>query len=424
MAAVAVMLQAALAATAAAVLVLAGGWLRLLLSFLWRARDAVAAERRLLAEPLPEEAALPPVLVQLPVYNEGALAARAVAGAVALDWPRDRLHVQLLDDSTDGTPELAAAAVASACAAGFDVVHLRRGTRAGFKAGNLAFGLAASDHPFVAILDAEETAPPDFLRRAMRPLLRDARVGFVQTRRDFYNADETWLTRAQALAMDAHHCVEQPARAWTGQGMGFDGSCGIWRRAAIEAAGGWSGDSLTEDLDLAYRAYLLGWRPVMLTEVAVRSELPARYGDWRRQQRRWSAGHAQTARRLLPLVWRCTLPLRRKVESTLHLGSAALGALIALELALILAARLAGIAVPAWIAGLVAASAAVGLAVGIGLPVAARRALGRPLDARFWAAWPARAFLQPYAIVRHAADSWIAARFRPAVFERTPKTGR
>jgi len=296
-------------------------------------RRGLAREAQLLRLPLPREDELPCVLVQLPTFNEGALIAR-IAGAVqALDWPHNRLQVQILDDSTDGSIAHSRTAAAALRAAGIAADVILRGHRTGFKAGALAEGLRHSDAAFVAILDADYTPAPDFLRAMMRPLLNDAKLGFVQARCDYLNAGENAVTYAQQRVLDAHFAVEQAARNWSGQLMPFNGTCGVWRRAAIDAAGGWQGDTLAEDLDLSYRAQLLGWRALFLSTIAVKGELPGSMGVWRQQQFRWTKGFAEAGRKLLLPVWRSRLSLEQKLVSTLHLGGGMLGPLFVLTMA-------------------------------------------------------------------------------------------
>ena len=283
-------------------------------------RSGMARERELLALPLPPDADLPAVLIQIPTFNEGALVRRALAAAMGLDWPRDRLQVQVLDDSTNESAELAREAVVEFLGNGLDVLLLQRPTRAGFKAGALKVGLERSHQAYIALFDVDYIPPPDFLRRCMPPLIADPDLAFVQARCDFLNAAENRVTRGQQVILESHFAVEQPARSWSGRIVPFNGTCGIWRRSAIEAAGGWHTNTLTEDLDLSYRAQLAGWRSVYLYTVGVPGELPDTLRIWRNQQFRWNKGYAQTARKLIPRIWRMTLPLGRKIEAFLHLG--------------------------------------------------------------------------------------------------------
>ena len=296
-----------------------------------RLRDAAMAEEaRVLGQPLPSDAALPHVLVQIPTFNEGGLIRRAVAAVGALDWPRDRLHVQVCDDSTDGSTAAAETALAALQERGIDAVLLHRTNRAGFKAGALGEGLRRSDAEFVAIFDADYVPPRDFLRRAMRPLIVDPGLALVQARCDYLNGDANEMTYAQQRILDAHFGVEQATRSWTDRVLPFNGTCGIFRRRAIDEAGGWRGDTLAEDLDLSYRIQLLGWRARFLVTVAVPGELPENRTTWATQQHRWNKGFAEVARKLLPSVWRSRLTFGQKLASTIHLGGCAFGALVAI----------------------------------------------------------------------------------------------
>ena len=289
---------------------------------------ALARETRLLSRALAADDDLPDILLQLPTFNERELISRAAEAAQKFDWPRRFLHVQVLDDSTEPeSREAAQSAVAMLQRAGIDAALITRENRAGFKAGALAVGLARSSANFVAILDADYVPPPNFLRLCMRAMLSDVQVGFVQARCDYINAGENRITWAQQRILDAHFAVEQAARNWSGHLMPFNGTCGIWRRAAIESAGGWSSDTLAEDLDLSYRAQLKGWRAVFLSTVAVKGELPASLSVWRQQQFRWTKGFAEAARKLLLRVWRAPISPAQKFVSTLHLLGGMLGPL-------------------------------------------------------------------------------------------------
>src|SRR6202012_2442265 len=246
---------------------------------------------------------LPHVLVQLPVCNEGYLALRVAAAACALDWPRDRLTIQLLDDGTEENHAALAAGLAGLAPEGVNLQLLRRGDRKGFKAGNLAFGLSHCDAAYIAIFDADFVPSPDFLRRTVPALIADNCLAFVQARWGHNNRNLNWLTRVQGLLLDSHFAVEQEARFRAGLPMSFNGTAGVGTRVAIEQAGGWTGDTLTEDLDLSMRCVLKGWRAAMLPDIEVPGELPPTAAAWRAQQARWTKGHAQCARKLLPLVW-------------------------------------------------------------------------------------------------------------------------
>lgn len=258
---------------------------------------------------------LPHVLVQIPAFNEGELAADALRAAATLAWPKDKLHIQLLDDSTDDTPVFAAAVAEQLRAQGFDIQHLRREDRSGFKAGALAAGLTKSTAPVIAVLDIDFRPPREWLRVAVPYLLADPRAGFLQSRCEFSNYRTNWLTRIQGLMLDSHYVMEQATRYRAGWLFQFNGTGGLWRRAAIEAAGGWSGDSLCEDLDLAVRAELANWHGIFLMEPAVPGLVPDQLGHWRTQQSRWSNGFVQVARKLIGDVWASNWSFRKKLSA-------------------------------------------------------------------------------------------------------------
>ena len=265
---------------------------------------------------------VPAVTVQIPLFNERLVAERVIHALVELDYPRDRLHVQILDDSTDETVHIVQHAVACAASAGLSIELLHRDNRIGYKAGALAAGLLQTQNEFIAMFDADFVPPPDFLRRLMltRDVFNDPQVGFVQTRWGYLNRDQNAATRAQAMMLDMHFMVEQPARNSSGLLMSFNGSGGIWRRKCIEDAGGWQHDTLTEDLDLCYRAQLQGWRGVYLADEVSPGELPPNVLAFKRQQARWSRGTLQCVRKLMPQVLRAKLSLPQKVAAWMHLS--------------------------------------------------------------------------------------------------------
>jgi cellulose synthase/poly-beta-1,6-N-acetylglucosamine synthase-like glycosyltransferase len=267
---------------------------------------------------LPDEA-LPRVLVQLPVCDEGPLAVRVAAAAARLDWPLDKLEIQVLDDGRFGDPEELAGAIMSVVPQEVNLKVLRRGVRSGFKAGNLAFGLKHCDAPYVAIFDADFVPPTDFLRRTVPALVADSGLAYVQARWKHANRTKNWLTRAQGMLLDAHFAVEQEARFRAGVPMSFNGTAGVWNRDAIDDGGGWTGDTLTEDLDLSMRCAMKGWRSALLSDVEVPGELPDTAAAWRAQQARWTTGHAQTARKLLPVIWMSAMPLWKKTAMSLQM---------------------------------------------------------------------------------------------------------
>ncbi|NIO72790.1 MAG: glycosyltransferase, partial [Anaerolineae bacterium] len=260
----------------------------------------------------------PHVTVQLPIYNELHTVERLLNAAAGLDYPRDRLEIQVLDDSTDATSRVAARTVALLRRQGIDVIHISRPDRTGFKAGALAAGLAEAKGELIAIFDADFLPPPDFLQRVV-PHFADPIVGCVQTRWGHLNRDYSLFTQAQALGVDGHFVVEQTARSRAGLFINFNGTAGIWRRTCIGDAGGWQGDTLTEDLDLSYRAQLRGWQIGYVPDVVVPAELPAQISGFKRQQARWAQGSIQTALKLLGPLLRSDQPWSVKLEGVVHL---------------------------------------------------------------------------------------------------------
>jgi len=260
----------------------------------------------------------PKVTIQLPVFNEVYVIERLIRGVCEIDYPRALMEIQVLDDSTDETTRLAQYWVEHYQKQGYDLKLLHRDHRRGYKAGALQEGLAAASGEFIAIFDADFIPPTDFLQRTL-PYLKNENVGVVQTRWGHLNEDYSVLTRSQAIGLDGHFVVEQTARNRAGYFINFNGTAGIWRRACILDAGNWSADTLTEDLDLSYRAQLRGWKFVFLPDMICQSELPAEIGGVKSQQYRWTKGAIQTAKKILPKVWKSALPLRVKLQSTVHL---------------------------------------------------------------------------------------------------------
>jgi len=261
---------------------------------------------------------LPRLTVQLPLYNELYVARRLIDAVCALDYPRERLEIQVLDDSTDETTELVAALVARRRAEGFDIVHLHREERSGYKAGALAAGLDRARGELIAVFDADFVPAPDFARCLVHHFT-DPRVGMVQARWGHLNPDYSPLTRVQSMLLDGHFVIEHTARNRSGRFFNFNGTAGIWRRSCIEDAGGWQHDTLTEDLDLSYRAQMKGWRFVYDPDHVAPAELPVEMGAFKTQQHRWAKGSIQTARKLLPRILRSPLSLRVKLEAVVHL---------------------------------------------------------------------------------------------------------
>lgn len=249
------------------------------------------------------DSGLPRITVQLPLFNEMYVAERIIDACAALDYPADRLEIQVLDDSTDETRVVVASAVERHRAAGVSIVHLHREDRTGFKAGALEKGLGVATGELVAVFDADFVPRPDCLRR-MVDHFTDDRVGMVQMRWSHINRDYSLLTKVQSIMLDGHFVVEQAARNRSGAFFNFNGTAGMWRREAIEWSGGWQHDTLTEDTDLSFRAQLCGWRFVYLLDDDVPSELPVEMNAFKAQQRRWAKGLIEVAIKLMPRVWR------------------------------------------------------------------------------------------------------------------------
>jgi Glycosyltransferase like family 2 len=304
----------------------------------------------------------PDVCVQVPIYNERYVAERVLDAVCALDWPHDRFEVQVLDDSDDETVSIVAQRAEHWRGKGVRVTHVRRGSRAGFKAGALAHGMALTDSPFIAIFDADFVPPREFLRRTVG-VFADRTVGFVQARWGHLDEGYSWFTRLQAMAIDFHFLVEQAVRSDEGYFTNFTGTAGVWRRAAIEDAGGWSAATLTEDLDLSYRAQLRGWRAEYLEDLVVPEELPVSIDAYRRQQSRWATGSFQSAFNLLVPVLRSRARAAAKLQAAIHLLSYGVGPVMLAQLAcypvLLLAAGPRAFPWP------LAAAATVGIAVGV-----------------------------------------------------------
>ncbi|HEX3769717.1 MAG TPA: glycosyltransferase, partial [Polyangiaceae bacterium] len=262
---------------------------------------------------------LPYVTVQLPLYNEATVADRLLEHVAAMEWPSNRLEIQVLDDSTDETRALVRSKVDDLQARGLDVVYIHRVDRTGYKAGALANGLRIAKGDLIAIFDADFLPQPEFLRAVVPHFIADAKVGMVQARWGHMNREHSLLTRTQALMLDGHHLVENRARAAAGWLFNFSGTGGIWRKEAIADAGGWQHDTLTEDLDLSYRAQLAGWRFIYRENVVTPAELPEDISAFRAQQFRWAKGTVQTARKLLGRLMRAKLTPMQRVEAFFHM---------------------------------------------------------------------------------------------------------
>lgn len=296
------------------------------------------ARRMLLREDQPSPPStgeLPSVTVQLPVYNERHVVRRLIDAVAAFDWPADRLQIQILDDSTDDTSQIIASSIALHQQNGIDITQHRRTDRKGYKAGALRAGLAEARGEFIAIFDADFVPPPDFLQRTISAF-DDPSVGCVQARWGHLNPNVSRLTQAQALGIDGHFVVEQRARSELGALLNFNGTAGLWRRSCMDEAGGWQEDTLTEDLDLSYRAQLRGWRIAFLPEVVIPAEIPVSVDAFKRQQFRWAKGSMQTAKKLFPTLLLSSEPLWRKALGFAHLTGYAVHPLMLLNLLFLL----------------------------------------------------------------------------------------
>lgn len=267
---------------------------------------------------------LPIVTTQIPLFNEINVAERVIRAVAAIDYPSKRHEIQVLDDSDDETCALVDQVAKDLRAQGHWIEVFRRGERTGYKAGALEAGMLVSQGEYIAIFDSDFIPPADFLRRTLAHLWADERCGLVQARWDHVNLKQSWLTRVQAMGIDGHFVIEQTARNRNGLFMNFCGTAGVWRRSAIDDSGGWEHDTVTEDLDLSYRAQLRGWRFHYLPSLLVPAELPPTYSAFKSQQYRWAKGTIQTARKLLPTVWRAPLPIFNKLQATVHLTRYAL----------------------------------------------------------------------------------------------------
>src|SRR5687768_7486306 len=293
------------------------GWHRYYLVYLYMKNRGKAPNPALPPSALTD---LPRVTVQLPSYNEMYVADRLIEPVCELDYPRDLLEIQVLDDSTDETTEIAELAVRRHAARGFDITYLHRVDRRGYKAGALEAGLKVAKADFIAIFDADFIPPKDFLHKTL-PHFDAPNVGMVQARWGHINQDYSLLTKIQSILLDAHFVLEHGGRNRAGCFFNFNGTAGVWRREAINTAGGWQHDTLTEDLDLSYRAQLEGWRFVFLPDVVAPAEVPVEMNSFKSQQHRWAKGSIQTCLKLMPRILRSNLPVGVKAEAFFHLSA-------------------------------------------------------------------------------------------------------
>ena len=261
---------------------------------------------------------LPLVTVQLPVFNERHVVKRLLKAVSKMDYPKDKLHIQFLDDSTDDTTEIARAECDRLRSEGFDVDFIHRTDRSGFKAGALTNGMKSVKGDFIFILDADFVPNTNVLMEMVHHFT-DEKVGLIQTRWGHLNRTFNLLTRVQAMFLDGHLELEQTARNRSGRFFTFNGTAGIWRKSCIDDAGGWEHDTLTEDMDLSYRAQLKGWKFIFLNDVETPAELPVDMNGFKNQQHRWTKGSIQVCKKVLPKIWKSKFPLYIKLEATAHL---------------------------------------------------------------------------------------------------------
>ena len=266
------------------------------------------------------EGEYPTVTIQLPMFNEMYVIERLIMSVCNINYPKDKLQIQVLDDSIDETTIIASKLVDEYKAKGFDIEYIHRTNREGYKAGALKAGLEKAKGEYVAIFDADFVPRENFLMKTI-PFFRESNVGMVQTRWEHLNEEYSFITRAAALALDGHFVIEQQVRNKAGFFINFNGTAGVWRKETIIDAGNWHADTLTEDLDLSYRAQLKGWKFVFLNDVTSPAELPADINALKTQQFRWTKGAVETAKKLLPMVSKASLPLKIKLECYIHLTS-------------------------------------------------------------------------------------------------------
>lgn len=270
--------------------------------------------------PLREFVELPLVTIQLPVFNEMHVVDRLLDSVSKIDYPKDKIQIQLLDDSTDDTVEICRSGIARLVAQGFDAEHIHRTDRTGYKAGALENGTLYAKGDYLFILDADFVPNADVLKKTIH-YFSDEKIGMIQTRWGHLNRTYNVLTRIQAMFLDGHLELEQTARNRSGRFFTFNGTAGIWRKSCIADAGGWEHDTLTEDMDLSYRAQLKGWRFIFLNDVETPAELPVDMDGFKSQQHRWTKGSIQVCKKVLPAIWKSKVPLFVKMEATAHLTS-------------------------------------------------------------------------------------------------------
>lgn len=369
----------------------------------------------------PDPSPWPSVTVQLPVFNEYYMVERLIDCVCRMDYPREKLEIQLLDDSTDDTTALIRNKANEKRNLGFNLRILHRDNREGFKAGALAEGLMSAAGEFIAIFDADFLPPADFLKRTI-PRFADNEIGVVQTRWGHINANYSLLTRVQSIFLDGHFMLEHTARNHANAFINFNGTAGVWRKQTIIDAGGWSADTLTEDLDLSYRAQLRGWKFLFLPEVVCPAELPADMGSFRSQQHRWTKGAVQVACKLLPRVWESPLPFIVKAESTAHLTANLAYPFVLLLSVLLFPSLVARTQCPwaflKWIEFGTFLFAAISVAL---FYYVAHRETGTPLGRWRWRDLPSLMAFGVGMCINNTRAIWEIIGNKPSDFQRTPK---
>jgi cellulose synthase/poly-beta-1,6-N-acetylglucosamine synthase-like glycosyltransferase len=371
---------------------------------------------------VPEE--WPTVCVQLPVYNEMYVARRLINATAELDYPRELLEIQVLDDSTDETVNVIAAAVEQWRNRGLNIRHIRRGSREGYKAGALGHGLELTDAEYIAIFDADFIPRADFLRRTVPVLYADDGLSFVQTRWGHTNRNQSLLTFLQSLSIDGHFAVEQYSRWKLGYFFNFNGTAGVWRKAAMIDAGGWQTETLTEDLDLSVRAFMRGWRAAYLRDVESPAELPVSFDAFRRQQHRWARGSFECAYKHVPGIWRSPLSWWQKLQTTLRLTGYSIHLLMLSLCVLYPLLVLVATRYPALLSlfGFMAVFNIAGLAPSIMFGVGQQQ-LGRKGWKGLLPLIPLLSFLGAGMMLTTARAFWQSFSNRKQAFDRTPKFG-
>ena len=365
----------------------------------------------------PDQRETPKVTIQLPIYNEMFVLDRLLEAVTSLQYPRERLQIQILDDSTDATTDLADRLVSLYREEGLQIDLIHRDNRAGFKGGALREGFQAASGEFIAIFDADFVPEPDFLRRTIPHFLERENLGLIQTRWGHINDDYSGLTRAEAIALDGHFVVEQTARNRSGLFMNFNGTAGVWRKACIVASGGWQDDTLCEDLDLSYRAQLQGWDFLYLPEVVVPAELPPQINAFKRQQFRWAKGSMQTALKLGGALLRNgSVPWYKRIQGLLHVTNYLVHPLMVILLLLTVPFLLAHSSVGGYVGFLSLASLGPPLLYAISQWV-----LYRSEFLKRFSAFPLLVFLGTGVAWNNSRAIWEAFTGRQSQFMRTPK---